>query len=50
MRNLTLRERAIVIAVILTFIIGAAHRYWNAKARAADAAQPAETLLSDAES
>ena len=30
MQNLTIRERVILIAVIMSFLLGAAHRLWKA--------------------
>jgi hypothetical protein len=31
MQNLTVRERAILVAAMLVFLVGAGHRYWKAK-------------------
>ncbi len=31
MQNFTVRERLILVAVILTFLIGAGHRYWEVR-------------------
>ena len=42
MRNLTYRERAIIVGVMLTFIVGAGHRYWKAKRGAAAVAPGVE--------
>ncbi len=38
MRNLTVRERAILVAAMVTFLVGAGHRYWKAKSASPAAA------------
>jgi hypothetical protein len=35
MQNFTVRERAILVAVIMSFLIGAGHRLWKANSGAA---------------
>jgi hypothetical protein len=34
MQNFTVRERIILIAVIMSFLIGAGHRFWKASSSA----------------
>ena len=42
MRNLTVRERIIIVGAILVFVVGAGHRYYSAKSAAADAISSSE--------
>ncbi len=42
MRNLTVKERAIVIGVLVTLLLGAGHKYYRARAAAAATAVPTE--------
>ena len=41
MRNLTFRERAILVGAMLIFLVGAAHRYWRGKSLATAVDDPA---------
>jgi len=43
MRNLTLKERAIVVGALLTFLLGAGHRYHKANSAAAQAVASPQT-------
>ena len=36
MQNFTVRERVILIALIMSFVLGAGHRLWKTSSRASD--------------